>query len=91
MLEAGTVVFGLMGGLGGILRVCVGLRKAQLQKRKFVLSYFLITLIISVFSGTILGSIIGTTKTVALLIGYAGTDLLESTAKSLKIVPIKTG
>lgn len=91
MLEAETVVFGLMGGLGGILRICVGLRKAQLQKRKFIPSYFLITLIISVFSGAILGSIIGTSKIVALLIGYAGTDLLESAAKSLKIVPIKTG
>lgn len=91
MLEAETIIFGLMGGLGGILRACVGLRKAQLQKRKFVLNYFLITLIISVFSGTIMGSVIGINKTVALLIGYAGTDLLESMAKSFKIVPIKIG
>lgn len=91
MLENPTVVFGLVGGLGGLLRAVVGVRKAMLQKRKFVLNYFLMTVIGAVVIGSILGSVIGMNKAVALFAGYAGTDLLEGLAKSFRIAPIKIG
>ena len=86
-----TVMFGIIGGLGGLLRAIVGVRKAYLQKRKFVLKYFLMTIIGAAIIGAILGSIIGINKAVALFAGYAGTDLLEGLAKSFKIAPIRIG
>ena len=91
MLENPTIVFGVIGGLGGLLRAVVGVRKAMLQKRKFVLNYFLTTVIGAVVIGAILGSVIGMNKAVALFAGYAGTDLLEGLAKSFRISPIKIG
>lgn len=91
MLENPTILFGIIGGLGGLLRAVVGVRKAQLQKRKFVLSYFLTTIIGATLIGAILGSVIGINKAVALFAGYAGTDLLEGLAKSFRIAPIKIG
>ncbi|MBI4141606.1 hypothetical protein HY484_01630 [Candidatus Woesearchaeota archaeon] len=91
MLENPAVLFGIIGGLGGLLRALVGVRKAQLQKRKFVLNYFLTTIVGAVLIGAILGSVIGINKAVALFAGYAGTDLLEGLAKSFRIAPIKIG
>jgi len=91
MLENPAVMFGLIGALGGFLRAIVGVRKAQLQKRKFVLKYFLITVIGAGVIGAILGSVIGINRSVALFAGYAGTDLLEGLAKSFKIAPIRIG
>lgn len=91
MFENPMVVFALIGALGGLLRAAVGVRKAFLQKRKFVLKYFLITVIGAGIIGAILGSIIGINKAVALFAGYAGTDLLEGLAKSFKLAPIRIG
>ena len=91
MLENPTVLFGIIGGLGGLLRAVVGVRKAMLQKRKFVLSYFLTTIVGAILIGAILGSVIGINKAVSLFAGYAGTDLLEGLAKSFRIAPIKIG
>ena len=91
MLDNPTVVFGIIGGLGGLLRACVGVRKTFLQKRKFVMNYFLMTVIGAVIIGIIVGSVIGINKAVALFAGYAGTDLLEGLAKSFKIAPIRIG
>jgi len=91
MIENSTLLFGILGGLGGLLRAAVGVRKAMLQKRKFVLNYFLMTVIGAVVIGVILGSVIGMNKAVALFAGYAGTDLLEGLAKSFRISPIKIG
>ncbi len=91
MLENPTILFAFLGGLGGMLRAAVGVRKAMLQKRKFVLNYFLITVVGAVVIGAILGSVIGINKAVALLAGYAGTDLLEGLAKSFRLAPIKIG
>ena len=84
-------MFGIIGGMGGLLRAIVGVRKAYLQKRKFVMNYFLITILGAVIIGIILGSVIGINKAVALFAGYAGTDLLEGLAKSFKIAPIRIG
>jgi fluoride ion exporter CrcB/FEX len=91
LLDNPTVVFGLIGGLGGLLRAMVGVRKAYLAKRKFVLNYFLITVIGAIIIGAIVGSIIGINRAVALFAGYAGTDLLEGLAKSFKLAPIRIG
>ena len=91
MLDNPTVVFGIIGGLGGLLRASIGVRKARLQKRKFVLNYFLMTVAGAIIIGAILGSVIGINKAVALFAGYAGTDLLEGLAKSFKIAPIRIG
>jgi fluoride ion exporter CrcB/FEX len=91
MLENPTVIFGIIGALGGLLRAVVGARKAFLQKRKFVPSYFFMTIIGAGIIGAILGSIIGINKAVALFAGYAGTDLLEGLAKSFRIAPIRIG
>jgi len=91
MFENPIVMFALIGALGGLLRAAVGVRKAFLQKRKFVLKYFLVTVIGAGIIGAILGSIIGINKAVALFAGYAGTDLLEGLAKSFKLAPIRIG
>lgn len=91
MLENPTLLFGIIGGIGGLLRAVIGVRKAFLQKRKFVLNYFLATVIGAVVIGAILGSVIGINKAVALFAGYAGTDLLEGLGKSFRIAPIKIG
>jgi len=86
-----TIMFGLIGALGGLLRAIIGARKAYLQKRKFMPKYFLMTVIGAAIIGAILGSTIGINKAVALIAGYAGTDLLEGLAKSFKIAPIRIG
>lgn len=91
MLENPTVLFGIIGTLGGLLRAVVGVRKAFLQKKKFKLNYFLATVIGAGVIGAILGSTIGINKAVALFAGYAGTDLLEGLAKSFKLAPIRIG
>ncbi len=91
MLDNPTVQFALIGGLGGLIRTLVGVRKAYLQKRKFKLNYFLVTIIGAAVIGALLGSVIGINKAVALFAGYAGTDLLEGLAKSFKLAPIRIG
>jgi len=91
MLENPMVMFALIGGLGGLLRAIVGVRKAYLARRKFILNYFLVTVIGAIIIGAIVGSIIGINKAVALFAGYAGTDLLEGLAKSFKLAPIRIG
>lgn len=91
MLDNLAVQFAIIGGLGGLLRTVVGVRKAFLQKRKFVLKYFLVTIIGAALIGALIGSVIGINKAVALFAGYAGTDLLEGLAKSFKLSPIRIG
>jgi fluoride ion exporter CrcB/FEX len=91
MLENPAVMFGLIGGIGGLLRASVGVRKSILKKRKFKLNYFLATVIGAIIIGAIVGSTIGINKSVALFAGYAGTDLLEGLAKSFRLAPIRIG
>lgn len=86
-----TMLFALIGAGGGLIRALVGARKAILQKRKFILSYFLFTIISAAIIGGIIGAVVGSNKILALAAGYAGTDLLEGLAKSVKIVPLKIG
>ena len=91
MLENPVVMFGIIGGIGGLLRAIIGARKAALKKRKFKMGYFLSTVVGAVIIGAILGSILGINNAVALFAGYAGTDLLEGLAKSFKLAPIRIG
>lgn len=86
-----VILMGIVGGLGGAIRAFVGVRKAMLEKRAFKLGYFLSTIIGAIIIGVIVGSIFGTSKEVALVSGYAGTDLLEGLAKSAKILPARIG
>lgn len=86
-----TLLFTLIGALGGFIRAAVGARKALLENREFVWSYFVITVFIAAGIGAAMGAIIGGNKVIALTVGYAGTDLLEGLAKSVKIVPTKIG
>lgn len=86
-----TIIFALIGAGGGLTRALIGVRKSILQKRKFVLSYFLATLIIASVIGAIIGAVVGENKLLALAAGYAGSDALEGLAKSIKIVPQRIG
>lgn len=81
--------YAVLGGIGGLIRASVGLRKAILRKEPFNARYFLITVALAALIGIILGAVIATTNLLALIAGYAGTDLLEGLAKSAKIVPQK--
>ena len=91
MLEDPAVMFAIIGALGGLLRAAVGVKKAMVEKRKFVTNYFVLTIVGSAVIGAVLGSVIGMNNAVALFAGYAGTDLLEGLAKSFKLAPIKIG
>lgn len=86
-----TLLFALIGASGGLIRALVGARKALLQKRKFIPSYFLFTIISAAIIGGIIGAVVGGNRILALAVGYAGTDLLEGLAKSVKIFPPKIG
>jgi hypothetical protein len=86
-----TLLFALVGAGGGLIRALIGVRKALLQKRKFMLGYFIFTIISAAVIGGIIGAVVGGNKILALAVGYAGTDLLEGLAKSVKIVPPKIG
>ncbi|PIN74703.1 hypothetical protein COV18_05785 [Candidatus Woesearchaeota archaeon CG10_big_fil_rev_8_21_14_0_10_37_12] len=84
-------MFALLGGLGGLVRGLLGVRKALLEGRTFVFTYLLSTVLIAIIIGAIVGSVLGNSTIMAFVAGYAGTDLLESLAKSIKLVPLKIG
>jgi len=84
-----TLTFALLGGIGGLIRASIGLRKAMLRREHFSASYFFATVIIAALIGIILGASVGTTDLLALVAGYAGTDLLEGLAKSFHLFPLK--
>ena len=73
----------IIGGLGGSLRALVGLGKALKKKEQLNASHFLLTMVISVIIGFVVGYIFTTDIRVALLAGYAGTDILEGLSKAL--------
>ena len=83
------VLASLIGGIGGLLRALVGVRKAMLKKKPFVLSYFAFTVITAAVIGAALGLVVGTTPLLALAVGYAGTDFLEGIAKAAKLVSLQ--
>ena len=74
----------LLGGLGGLARSTVGLMKSLAQKKGILWSYFALTTGIAVIIGTAAGTIFTFNPAVAVLSGYAGTDILEGIYKSFK-------
>ena len=81
-----TVVYpGLVGGIGGLARGFIGLLKALSFRRRILWGYYAITVIIAVVIGIFVGIIFNFDWRLALLAGYAGTDILEGIYKSFKI------
>jgi len=83
------LVGAILGGAGGLLRSIVGLGKAIAAKRRIRWPYFLITVIIAVLIGLVLGILTSVSKPIAFLAGYSGTDVLEGLGKIIKIIPVE--
>ena len=90
MAEILTTVFypALIGGLGGCVRGLVGLLKALSLRRKILWGYYAITVLVAVVIGAFVGIIFNFDYRLALLAGYAGTDILEGIYKSFKVEKI---
>lgn len=71
----------LLGGLlGGALRGIVGIAKSLIVKKEEEINYgwFLVSVVVAMAIGVIAASFMGDGFEIALLAGYAGSDLLES-------------
>jgi len=88
----GVIFTPIISGLsGGILRGIVGITKSKyIEKNKFDLTYFLVTLGVSVLVGIAAGLLANGTWEIAFLAGYAGTDFIESLYK-LKFTEVFKG
>ncbi|MFH1440261.1 MAG: hypothetical protein ABIG89_06840 [Candidatus Woesearchaeota archaeon] len=77
------LIVAVFGFIGGLARACVGYVKYRSadKKTKFKIQPFLITLLASGIIGTFAGLLVSTNYTLALLAGYAGTDLIENIYK----------
>ena len=80
-----TILAGLLGGIGGLTRGVVGLLKALSLRRRILWGYYSITVLIAVIIGVFIGIIFDFDYRLALLAGYAGTDILEGIYKSFKV------
>ena len=89
MIDNPLFIGAILGGAGGLLRTLVGLGKAIAAKRRIRWPYFLITILIAVVIGLVLGTLVSISKPLAFLAGYSGTDVLEGMGKIIKVVPIK--
>lgn len=79
------ILAGLLGGLGGLTRGLVGLLKAMALRRKLLVGYFAITVIIAWIIGIFVGILFYNIDIrLSLLAGYAGTDILEGIYKLFK-------
>ncbi len=76
----------LFGAIGGLIRALVGLLKYyRIDKNtKFKINYFLVTLVVSALIGTFVSLAFSASYIISLVIGYAGTDLLENLVRILK-------
>ena len=84
IIEANIITLAASGFLGGIVRALVGITKNQLQYKEdfeFQPSKVFFTVIASGIIGVVAGLLINDDFRLALLAGYAGTDLLESIYK----------
>ena len=75
----------LLGGIGCLTRGVVGLLKALSLRRKIIWTYYLITVAIAVIIGIFVGIIFDFDPRLSLLVGYAGTDILEGIYKSFAV------
>jgi hypothetical protein len=75
----------LFGFIGGITRASVGILKHKAYtKKKFKISYFLWTVLLSGIIGIFCGLFFINDYRFTLLAGYAGTDLIEGLYKSFR-------
>jgi len=76
-----SIIFG--GLLGGDLRGIMGIAKSLILKKEEQINYgwFFVSVAIAMAIGVIAASFMGGEFEVALLSGYAGSDLLESLVK----------
>jgi len=79
-----SVILGLFGGIGGLTRATIGMLKALRRGESFIPLYYLLTGLIAWILGVFSATIFGGTWQVALLAGYAGTDLIEGAIKAIK-------
>ncbi len=74
----------ILGGLlGGALRGIVGIAKTLILKKDADINYgwFFVNVAVAMFIGVLAASFMGGGFEIALLSGYAGTDILESLVK----------
>jgi len=76
---------GLLGGAGGLTRGVVGLLKALSLRRRILWGYYAVTVGVAAIIGTFVGIIFNFDYRLALLAGYAGTDILEGIYKSFQV------
>ena len=76
---------GMLGGIGGLTRGVVGLLKALSLRRRILWGYYAITVCVALIIGVFVGIIFDFDYRLALLAGYAGTDILEGIYKSFKV------
>jgi len=82
--EASYMFSIILGGLlGGALRGIIGIAKSLILKKEEQINYgwFFVSVAIAMAIGIIAASFMGGGFEVALLSGYAGTDILESLVK----------
>ena len=87
----GTVLAGLLGGIGGLTRGVVGLLKALGLRRKILWGYYVITVLVAVIIGVFVGIVFNFDPRLSLLAGYAGTDILEGIYKSFMVQKVYVG
>ncbi len=75
----------LLGGVGGLTRGIVGLLKALSLRRRIIWGYYAITVIVAAVIGIFVGVVFNFDYRLALLAGYAGTDILEGIYKSFQV------
>lgn len=74
-----------LGGVGGLTRGIVGLLKALSLRRRILWGYYAVTVAVAAIIGIFVGIIFNFDYRLALLAGYAGTDILEGIYKSFKV------
>ena len=88
---AEVFVPGLLGAIGGLTRGFVGLLKALSLRRRILWGYYFITVLVAVVIGVFTGLIFNFDWRLALLAGYAGTDILEGIYKSFAVQKVYVG
>jgi len=80
-----VLIPGALGGIGGLTRGFIGLLKALSLRRRILWGYYSITVVVAIVIGIFIGIIFNFDSRLALLAGYAGTDILEGIYKSFKV------
>ena len=78
------LIAAVFGGLGGLTRSCIGMFKAHARHDKIKFGYILRTAKLSVFSGTLIGVMLGFNPLISFIAGYVGSDAIEGVVASFK-------